>query len=62
MTAENKAITADLVPGVYAASGVLSGKEYTCALSIGWNPVYDNAEKTIEVYLVEYNSQDDFYD
>jgi FAD synthase len=23
-----------------------------CALSIGWNPVYDNAEKTIEVYIM----------
>ena len=62
MTEENKAITADLVPGVYAATGVLAEKEYTCALSIGWNPVYDNAEKTIEVYLVEYESKDDFYD
>ena len=32
-----------------------------CALSIGWNPVYDNAEKTVEVYLMHDFGQNDFY-
>ena len=64
MTDENKDKTAELVPGVYAAVGTLQGQKYTCALSIGWNPVYDNGEKTIEVFLVEYDtaSKEDFYD
>ena len=53
MTPENIAISKNLVPGVYAAVGRLTkvegiegefetDKEYPCALSIGWNPVYDN--------------------
>ena len=62
MSDENKQKTAELVPGVYAALGTFNGQIYTCALSIGWNPVYDNGEKTIEVYLVEYTSDKDFYD
>lgn len=62
MTEVNKAITRDLIPGVYSAIGKFldpsvdfldSSKNYMCALSIGWNPVYDNAEKTIEVYLMD---------
>ena len=61
MTVENISKTAELVPGVYAATGILNEKEYTCALSIGWNPVYDNAEKTVEVFLVDFNSENDFY-
>lgn len=61
MTELNKTLTKDLVPGVYSAIGKFvnptfdfldSTKKYMCALSIGWNPVYDNAEKTIEVYLM----------
>lgn len=33
-----------------------------CALSIGWNPVYDNPEKTIEVYIMhEFGADNDFY-
>ena len=49
----NQKITEDLVPGVYSAIGkfiepkheflkALKDKKYMCALSIGWNPVYDN--------------------
>ena len=62
MTEVNKAITRDLIPGVYSAIGKFldpsvdfldSSKNYMCALSIGYNPVYDNAEKTIEVYLMD---------
>ena len=29
-------------------------------MSIGWNPVYDNAEKTIEAYLINDRLQE-FY-
>ncbi len=46
----NKEITKDLIPGVYTALGYfisqtdkkIDDKIYKCALSIGWNPVYDN--------------------
>ena len=70
MTEVNKAITIDLIPGVYSAIGKFlypsvdfldSSKNYMCALSIGWNPVYDNAEKTIEVYLMDDFGEHEFY-
>jgi FAD synthase len=70
MTEFNKAITRDLIPGVYSAIGKFldpsvdfldSSKNYMCALSIGWNPVYDNAEKTIEVYLMDDFGEHEFY-
>lgn len=31
-----------------------------CALSIGWNPVYQNTDKTIEVYIINHFAKD-FY-
>ena len=61
MTAENKQITEALIPGVYSATATLRGKPYKCAMSIGWNPVYDNQERTIEAYLID-DSLDEFYD
>ena len=30
-------------------------------MSIGWNPVYDNAEKTIEAFLVHDFGGEEFY-
>ena len=36
-------------------------KKYMCALSIGWNPVYDNPEKTIEVYIMNDFGEHEFY-
>ena len=33
-----------------------------CALSIGWNPTYDNDEKTIEVFIINDFEGKDFYD
>ena len=66
MTDKNKAKTAGLVPGVYAAKAILQKfdgcepQEYLCAMSIGWNPVYDNAEKTIECYLI-HDFEEEFY-
>lgn len=70
MTEENKKATKNLIPGVYSAFGRFnnpSDKEfvhdtdYWCTLSIGWNPVYENPEKTIEVYIIHTFSKD-FYD
>lgn len=49
------------MPGVYTAYGsfinpsialLKQSNYYKCALSIGWNPVYENLEKTVEVYLM----------
>lgn len=72
MTPENIEKTKDLVPGVYAAVGKLikveglpgefdSSEEYTCALSIGWNPVYENDQKTVEVFLIHDFEGEEFY-
>lgn len=68
MTEENRRKTSVLVPGVYAAKARLrleddesSETEYLCAMSIGWNPVYDNAEKTIEAFLVHDFKDQEFY-
>lgn len=70
MTTENQSIAKQLVPGVYSAIGTFKdpkleflrgGKKYKCALSIGWNPVFDNSEKTIEVFLINDFGQNDFY-
>lgn len=60
MTPENVEITKSLIPGVYAAKGTLEGKEYPSALSIGWNPVYDNEQKTVEVFII-HQFEEDFY-
>jgi len=67
MTEENRAKTANLVPGVYAAKAQLQletdaePREYLCAMSIGWNPVYDNDEKTIEAFLIHDFEGQEFY-
>lgn len=55
MTADNVCKTEGLIPGVYSATAALCGKTYRCAMSIGWNPVYDNEQKTIEAYLITDN-------
>lgn len=60
MTPENIEKTNDLIPGVYSAIATLNGEVYKCAMSIGWNPVYENAEKTIEAYLID-EKLTDFY-
>ena len=69
MTPENKELIKDLIPGVYAAFGTFPRsklpfldphRQYYCSLSIGWNPTYENAEKTIEVYIVG-DFPSDFY-
>lgn len=32
-----------------------------CAMSIGYNPVFDNSEKTIEAYLIHNFGETEFY-
>ena len=68
MTEMNINKTMDLVPGVYAALATFpdsndltkKGKTYKSALSIGWNPQFENAQKTIEVFLID-SFPEDFY-
>jgi FAD synthase len=60
MTEENVTKAKALVPGVYTAKGTLNGKQYACALSVGWNPTYDNPTKTVEVYIL-HQFEEDFY-
>jgi FAD synthase len=52
MTDENISLTNDVVPGVYMGTCELNGKTFQTAVSIGWNPCYDNAMKTVEAYLL----------
>ena len=70
MTPENKEITTNLIPGIYFATGqftnsmqefIKSSHIYSCVLSIGWNPVYENREKTVEVYIMDDFKDRDFY-
>ena len=69
ITPENKEKIEFMVPGVYAAKAILEleneqeggQREYLCAMSIGWNPVYDNAEKTIEAFLIHDFTGQEFY-
>lgn len=39
-----------------------SGQEYKAAVSVGWNPTYDNSAKTVEAYLISDQDLVDFYD
>ena len=32
--------------------GAVDGQIYRAAVSIGWNPTFDNATKTVEAYLI----------
>ena len=73
MTEINKEKTEALIPGVYAAVATLTlpspnnggaannVSKHLCAMSIGWNPVYDNAEKTIEAFLLHDFGGSEFY-
>ncbi|CAI2351033.1 unnamed protein product [Caenorhabditis sp. 36 PRJEB53466] len=49
-----------LAVGVYFGTATLDGKTYSMAMSIGWNPQYQNEKKTMEVHLIDY-SGGDFY-
>lgn len=53
MTPDNLALLQDAVPGVYMAKcHKPSGQVFKAAVSVGWNPVYNNSEKTVEAYLI----------
>jgi riboflavin kinase len=61
MTAANLATLKDAVPGVYMAYCKHNGHTYKAAVSIGWNPFYDNDVKTLEAYLISSEELPDFY-
>jgi len=68
MTKENTEKTNHLIPGIYAAHVYFlnhdnfdKNKSYKSALSIGWNPVYENEEKAVEVFIIDAGEIDDFY-
>lgn len=46
--------------GVYFGTAKLDGKSYKMAMSIGWNPQYQNEKKTVELHLIDYSGSD-FY-
>ena len=67
MTEINKVKTAALIPGVYSAIATLTlpdgeVQKHLTAMSVGWNPVYNNAEKTIEAFLIQDFGDVEFYD
>ena len=47
-------VMAQLIPGVYCGLVYLEDhpQPYKAAVSIGWNPQYDNTEKTTEVHIL----------
>eukprot|EP00638_Chattonella_subsalsa_P001311 CAMPEP_0117759352 /NCGR_PEP_ID=MMETSP0947-20121206/15963_1 /TAXON_ID=44440 /ORGANISM="Chattonella subsalsa, Strain CCMP2191" /LENGTH=114 /DNA_ID=CAMNT_0005579795 /DNA_START=457 /DNA_END=798 /DNA_ORIENTATION=- len=49
-----------LQPGIYFGWSRLKGAIYKTAVSIGWNPCFDNKEKTVEPHLIHQFSED-FY-
>jgi len=38
---------------VYAGSAVLDGQRYVAAISIGTNPTFDGARRTVEAHLLD---------
>jgi FAD synthase len=72
MNNETNAIVNSLINGVYYGllnfntnnknmKSIDMNHRYKAVLSVGYNPHFDNAEKTIEVFLIDYNGED-FYD
>jgi len=49
-----------LAPGIYLGWAKLRGSVYEQVMSIGWNPFFDNAKKTIEPWLL-HEFEEDFY-
>jgi FAD synthase len=62
MTEDNLILLSSVVPGVYMAKCYYQGVEYKAAVSVGWNPVFDNKIKTLEAYLISDSELPDFYD
>lgn len=50
------------VTGIYFGLANLRTKVYDCVVSVGYNPVYKNAVKTIECHIIYDEALDDFYD
>ena len=62
MTEENLKILESSVPGVYMAYCVHpNGRQYKAAVSIGYNPVFDNKVKTLETHVISDEVFNDFY-
>jgi len=49
-----------LAPGIYLGWASVRGASHAMVMSIGWNPYFDNAKKTIEPWLL-HEFEDDFY-
>ena len=41
--------------GIYATQVKLDGKEFIGATSIGYNPTFNNEEKSIESFIIDFN-------
>ncbi|CAM9983746.1 unnamed protein product [Discosporangium mesarthrocarpum] len=50
----------DMSTGIYLGYTGLKGKVYRAVVSIGWNPYFDNKEKTVEPHLL-HKFDEDFY-
>jgi riboflavin kinase/FAD synthetase len=61
MTAQNIEVLKNSVPGIYMAWCVLGDKKYKSAVSVGWNPVYNNSLKTLEAHIISDEPLQDFY-
>jgi riboflavin kinase len=46
------ALDLELIPGIYAGKVVMDERNYKAAISIGYNPVFNNAKKSFEVYIL----------
>eukprot|EP00743_Colponemidia_sp_Colp-15_P005412 GILK01005817.1.p1 GENE.GILK01005817.1~~GILK01005817.1.p1 ORF type:complete len:394 (-),score=72.09 GILK01005817.1:92-1213(-) len=63
MSPEVREKLATVLPGVYFGWGSIgtdSSGVYKMVLSVGWNPFFDNPEKTLEAYLM-HEFSDDFH-
>jgi FAD synthase len=61
MTKPNSLLLKDVVPGIYMGWCHHNGDKYKTAVSVGWNPVYNNSEKTLEAHIISDNQLQDFY-
>ena len=50
-----------LAPGIYMGFAAMRGEIHEMVMSIGWNPYFDNAKKTIEPWLLHDFGENDFY-
>lgn len=55
-----KALPKDIPTGVYYGFAFLNDKCYKMVMSIGWNPFYNNEQKSMETHII-HKFDDDFY-